>query len=76
MCTVPLFRRVCRESYTKPEALYETLKRRGMDLVTVTDHDSIGSAEVLRRYPDYYSAGAAIWKRWSLTRTNRTCSRA
>lgn len=54
MCTVPGFRRICRESYTDPQALYETLKRRGMDLVTVTDHDSIGSAETLRRYPDYF----------------------
>jgi predicted metal-dependent phosphoesterase TrpH len=25
-----------------------------MDLVTVTDHDSVGSAEVLRRYPDCF----------------------
>jgi predicted metal-dependent phosphoesterase TrpH len=54
MCTIPLLRRVCRESYTDPESLYETLKRRGMDLVTVTDHDSVGSAEVLRRYPDFF----------------------
>jgi predicted metal-dependent phosphoesterase TrpH len=54
MCTLPLLRRVCRESYTDPESLYETLKRQGMDLVTVTDHDSVGSAEVLRRYPDFF----------------------
>lgn len=56
MCTIPLLRRVCRESYTDPEALYETLKRRGMDLVTVTDHDSIGSAEALRRHPDFFAS--------------------
>jgi len=56
MCTIPLLRRVCRESYTDPESLYETLKRRGMDLVTVTDHDSIGTAEVLRRYPDFFAS--------------------
>jgi predicted metal-dependent phosphoesterase TrpH len=54
MCTVPVFSRVCRESYSEPLALYETLKRRGMDLVTVTDHDSIDAAEELRRFPDFF----------------------
>jgi predicted metal-dependent phosphoesterase TrpH len=54
MCTVPVLSRVCRESYTEPAALYETLKRRGMDLVTVTDHDSIGAVEELRRHPDFF----------------------
>jgi predicted metal-dependent phosphoesterase TrpH len=54
MCTVPGLSRFCRESYNDPRALYELLKRRGMDLVTVTDHDSIGAAEELRRYPDFF----------------------
>jgi predicted metal-dependent phosphoesterase TrpH len=54
MCTIPLLGRVCRECYSDPEAVYETLKRRGMDLVTVTDHDSIDAAEQLRRYPDFF----------------------
>jgi predicted metal-dependent phosphoesterase TrpH len=54
MCTVPLARRFCRESYNDPLALYETLKRRGMDLVTVTDHDSIDAVEPLRRFPDFF----------------------
>ena len=54
MCNLPLLGRVCRESYNHPEAVYETLKRRGMDLVTVTDHDSIGASETLRRYPDFF----------------------
>jgi predicted metal-dependent phosphoesterase TrpH len=48
MCTVPLLNRVCRESYSEPHAVYETLKQRGMDLVTVTDHDSIDAVECLR----------------------------
>ncbi len=30
------------------------MKRRGMDLVTVTDHDSIDAAEHLRHYPDFF----------------------
>jgi predicted metal-dependent phosphoesterase TrpH len=54
MCTVPVMRRICRESYNDPREVYETLKRRGMDLVTVTDHDSIDAVEPLRRHPDFF----------------------
>ena len=54
MCTVPLMNRICRECYTEPEALYETLKVRGMGLVTVTDHDSIDAIEALRSRPDFF----------------------
>jgi len=54
MCTIPVLRRICRESYNDPDAVYEILKRRGMDLVTVTDHDSIDAAERLRRHPDFF----------------------
>ena len=54
MCTVPLLNRICRESYSAPQDVYETLKRRGMDLVTVTDHDSIDAAEALRRHSDFF----------------------
>lgn len=54
MCTIPLLSRVCRESYNDPEETYEILKSRGMDLVTVTDHDSIGAVERLRNRPDFF----------------------
>jgi predicted metal-dependent phosphoesterase TrpH len=54
MCTVPLLRRICRESYNDPREVYATLKRRGMDLVTVTDHDSIDAVEPLRHHPDFF----------------------
>jgi predicted metal-dependent phosphoesterase TrpH len=54
MCTVPGLTRVCKESYNEPHALYERLKQRGMNLVTVTDHDSIDAVEELRRYPDFF----------------------
>jgi len=54
MCTIPGMRLICRESYNTPEALYYTLKRQGMDLVTVTDHDSIDAAESLRKHPDFF----------------------
>jgi glycosyltransferase involved in cell wall biosynthesis len=36
-----------RESYTEPRDLYRRLKSRGMDLVTITDHDTIeGGLEI------------------------------
>ena len=54
MCTIPLLRRVCGESYNQPLEVYEKLKRIGMDLVTVTDHDSIGAVEELRSRPDFF----------------------
>lgn len=54
MCTVPVANRFCRESYNQPLAVYEKLKRAGMDLVTITDHDSIDAVEELRRYPDFF----------------------
>ncbi len=54
MCTVPGLRAICRESYTEPLALREVLERQGMDLVTVTDHDSIDAAESLRSFPNFF----------------------
>jgi predicted metal-dependent phosphoesterase TrpH len=54
MCTVPLLNRVCRESYNDPDSVYEALKQRGMDLVTITDHDSIDAVESLRKFPDFF----------------------
>jgi len=54
MSTLPVLKNFCRESYSPPGALYEQLKRRGMDLVTVTDHDAIEAAESLRRRPDFF----------------------
>jgi predicted metal-dependent phosphoesterase TrpH len=54
MCSIPLLNRICRESYNDPHELYDTLKARGMDLVTVTDHDSIDAAESLRHHADFF----------------------
>lgn len=54
MCTIPVARHFCRECYNQPRDLYETLKRRGMHLVTVTDHDSIDTVEALRSRPDFF----------------------
>ena len=51
---MPVLRTFCRECYSEPEAVYETLRQKRMDLITVTDHDSIGAAETLRRHPDFF----------------------
>ena len=54
MCNIPGLKAFCRESYSEPAAVYEKLKRRGMSLVTITDHDSIDALEGLRRHPDFF----------------------
>jgi predicted metal-dependent phosphoesterase TrpH len=42
-----------RDCYSDPRDVYHTAKARGMDLVTITDHDSIdGCLEFLDRHPD------------------------
>jgi len=42
-----------RDCYSTPAAVYQTAKARGMDLVTITDHDSIGGClEFLDTHPD------------------------
>jgi predicted metal-dependent phosphoesterase TrpH len=42
-----------RDCYSDPVAVYDSAKRRGMTIVTITDHDSIdGCLELLSRRPD------------------------
>ncbi len=42
-----------RDCYSDPRDVYRTARARGMDLVTITDHDSIdGCLELLDRHPD------------------------
>jgi predicted metal-dependent phosphoesterase TrpH len=42
-----------RDCYSSPESVYRVAKARGMDLVTITDHDSIdGGLEFLDHHPD------------------------
>lgn len=41
-----------RDCYSSPEAVYRQAKARGMDVVTITDHNSIdGCLELLARHP-------------------------
>jgi predicted metal-dependent phosphoesterase TrpH len=53
-CITPFLRNFCRECYSEPEFLYSVLRRRGMDLVTLTDHDSIKGAEKLRARTNFF----------------------
>lgn len=54
MCNTPGLSRICRESYNQPGEVYDRCKQLGMSIVTVTDHDSIDSAEALRKYADFF----------------------
>ncbi|MCG8422308.1 MAG: glycosyltransferase [Proteobacteria bacterium] len=43
------------ECYTSPETVYQTAMRRGMDLVTLTDHDTIaGALELAARHDNVF----------------------
>ncbi len=53
-CNTPGLSRICKESYNEPDEVYERCKRLGMSIVTLTDHDSIESAEKLRRHGDFF----------------------
>jgi len=53
-CTTPFLSRFCRESYSDPAEVYALLRRRGMNLFTLTDHDSIEGAEKLRHHPNFF----------------------
>jgi predicted metal-dependent phosphoesterase TrpH len=55
-CTIPVAKRFCQECYNEPLAVYQRLKQLGMNLVTVTDHDSIGAIEELGRFNDFFSS--------------------
>jgi predicted metal-dependent phosphoesterase TrpH len=50
--TIGPLRHVLRESYNTPELVYQLAKARGMDLVTITDHDVISGALTLAARPD------------------------
>src|ERR1700729_2713658 len=52
------------ECATKPEEVYELAKRRGMDFVTITDHDTIAGARTLSDLEDtFISEELTVWFR-------------
>src|SRR5208337_1623574 len=52
--TLPLLRHICDECYSEPEAVYAEARHRGMDLVTITDHDTIEGALSIAGRPDTF----------------------
>jgi predicted metal-dependent phosphoesterase TrpH len=54
MLGAPVLNKFCRESYNDAAEVYDRLKALGMGAVTVTDHDSIDAAEILRKNPDFF----------------------
>lgn len=50
--SIPGLARLMRESYNSPEGVYRIAKQRGMDLVTITDHDRIDGALTIADRPD------------------------
>ena len=53
------------ECATPPQEVYDLAKRRGMDFVTITDHDTIdGALELAARYEDaFVSEELTAWFR-------------
>jgi len=50
------------ECATPPDEVYELAKRRGMDFVTITDHDTIAGALTLDDLPDtFISEELTVW---------------
>lgn len=50
--TIRPLRRIMRESYNTPESVYRLTRARGMDLVTITDHDTIDGALQIADRPE------------------------
>jgi predicted metal-dependent phosphoesterase TrpH len=53
--SLPLLGRVAQECYAEPREVYDAARRRGMDLVTLTDHDSIAGALEIAGWPGTFS---------------------
>jgi predicted metal-dependent phosphoesterase TrpH len=51
---LPVLKGLGKECYSEPRHVYEQARRRGMDLVTLTDHDCIDGALELARLPDTF----------------------
>jgi threonine dehydratase len=49
------------ECATPPEEVYELAKRRGMDFVTITDHDTISGVLQIADRPDGDRGDVTIW---------------
>ncbi|MCS7279562.1 MAG: glycosyltransferase [Thermodesulfobacteriaceae bacterium] len=44
----------CPESFSEPLEIYHTLKRRGMNYITITDHDTIEGVLEIAHFPEVF----------------------
>ena len=44
----------CPESFTAPSAIYRIARERGMDMVTIADHNTIAGALEIAHLPDTF----------------------
>jgi len=44
----------CPESFAEPRAVYDAARRRGMDFVTLTDHDTLAGSLAIADLPDTF----------------------
>ena len=51
LVNLPVLRRFGRECYSAPQSVYEQARRRGMDLVTLTD-DPVAAVEHIKTWAD------------------------
>ncbi|MBN2467814.1 MAG: hypothetical protein JXD19_06645 [Deltaproteobacteria bacterium] len=50
-----------KESYTDPETIYREARKRGMDFVTITDHNEIAGSILLKeKYPEHVFTGVEV----------------
>ena len=62
------------ESYTEPRQVYETAKARGMQYVTISDHDTIDGAAEIAHYPDFFiSEEVTTWFPEDLAKVHVVC---
>jgi predicted metal-dependent phosphoesterase TrpH len=54
LAELPVLEHVGRECYSHPLEVHDRARRRGMDLVTLTDHDTIEGALSLAHLPDTF----------------------
>ena len=59
----------CPESFTEPRRLYDIAKARGMDMVTIADHNTINGALEIAHLPDAFME---FYARQIATMTART----
>ena len=52
--TVPVLGRLAQECYASPQEVYDEARRKGMNLVTLTDHDTVEGALELAGRPDTF----------------------